>query len=346
MASILSQPESRTSKRSSSHTGTLTGVQILGVGSYVPDGVVRNEDLAELGYDADWIIQRTGIQQRRKAPDHMATSDMAVQAAERCLRQANVDASEVDLIIVATMTPDTVMPSTACRVQSRLQSPAAAMDLNAACTGFIYALVTGMQFVKTGCSRRVLVIGADLMSRVLNPDDEKTFPLFGDGAGAVLLGAGEGDQGLLSYSLGSDGDGAGLLGIPAGGSREPISEEAIAANLHCIHMEGRQVFKWAVRTISEATRDVLRDANLEADNIDLLVLHQANIRILDAAADSLDIDRDKVFVNLDRYGNTSAASIPLVLDEAHRAGRIQRGDRILLCGFGAGLTWGAGILTW
>jgi 3-oxoacyl-[acyl-carrier-protein] synthase-3 len=220
------------------------------------------------------------------------------------------------------------------------------MDLQAACAGFVYALVTGMQFVKTGCSRRVLVVGADIMSRIVSPTDRKTYPLFGDGAGAVLLGPGRDDQGLLSYTLGAEGQGAGLLYTPAGGSREPFSTESLTAQRQFISMDGRAVFKWAVRVIADAIADVLYHARLAPNEIDLLVLHQANVRIIDAAVDMLGIDRSKVVVNLDRFGNTSAGSIPLALAEAHHQGRLRRGDRVLLCGFGAGLAWGAAIVRW
>ncbi len=346
MASIVSQPESRPRSQASSRKSSLTGIQILGVGSYAPDIVIRNEDLARLGYDADWIVQRTGILERRNAPKDFATSDLAYEAARRCLDQADVDPSEVDLILVATMTPDTWMPSTACLVQRRLGSPAGAMDINAACTGFMYALITGLQFVHSGSSRRCLVIGADLMSRFLNPSDKKTFPLFGDGAGAVLLGAGESDQGALSLGLGADGEGAELLCIAGGGSREPLSQEVIDNGRQFMQMDGRAVFKWAVRTIADTIIDTLEHANLAPSDIDLFVLHQANTRIIDSAVDNLKIDREKVFVNLERYGNTSAGSIPLALDEAIRERGIGPGDHVLLCGFGGGLTWGTAVMKW
>jgi 3-oxoacyl-[acyl-carrier-protein] synthase-3 len=324
----------------------LTGVQILATGGFAPDDVVSNEQLAEHGYDSEWIFQRTGIRERRRAPAGMATSDMAYEASVECLEQAGVDAEEVDLILLATMTPDTHMPSAACRLQQRLGSSAAAMDLNAACAGFAYALVTGMQFIATGCNRRVLVVGADLMTRFLNPADKKTFPLFGDGAGAVLLGAGDGDQGLLSYTIGADGSGAELLTLPGCGSREPATPETLAAGKQYVHMDGRPVFKWAVRIIANSILDVLEAAQLNSADIDLFVLHQANIRIMDSAIDNLGIDPKKVFVNVDRYGNTSAGSIPLALSEADREGLIQRGDHIVVCGFGAGLTWGTAVLKW
>jgi len=323
---------------------SLTGVQFLGTGAYVPEAVVCNEDLAELGYDADWIVQRTGIQQRRHASADEATSDLAYEAAVRCLDNAGVSSGDVDLILVATMTPDTFTPSTACTVQRRLDAVAPAMDINAACSGFIYALVVGMQFVKSGCSRRVLVIGSDTMSRIINPADKKTFPLFGDGAGAVLVGAGEDDQGFLSYSLGSEGDFGALLSIPGGGSRAPLTAAALEQGQQYLRMDGRAVFKWAVRMIGDIAVDVLRHAELTVDDIDVVVMHQANLRILDAAADALGVDREKVLVNLDRYGNTTAASVPLVLEEAVTEGRLRQGGLALVMGFGAGLTWGAGVL--
>jgi len=262
----------------------------------------------------------------------------------RCLDNAEVAAREVDLILVATMTPDMMTPSSACLVQRRLGIAAPAMDLNAACSGFMYALVTGMQFIKTGCSRRVLVIGSDVMSRIINPADKKTYPLFGDGAGAVLLGAGRDDRGLISYTLGSEGDGGELLSVPAGGSREPLTPAALGEGRQYLRMDGRGVFKWAVRTVVEIATDVVTHAELDMDEIDLVVMHQANQRIVDAAIHGLGIDRDRVLVNLDRYGNTTAASIPIVLDEALAAGRLPCGAHVLLLGFGAGLTWGAGVL--
>lgn len=323
---------------------TLTGVQVLGTGAYVPETVVSNDDLAALGYDADWIIQRTGIRQRRHVAADTATSDLAYEAAIRCLDTAGMSSCDVDLILVATMTPDTLTPSVACTIQRRLEAVAPAMDINAACSGFVYALVAGMQFVKTGCSRRVLVVGSDTMSRIINPADKKTYPLFGDGAGAVLVGAGDANQGLLSYSLGAEGDFGALLSVPGGGSRAPLTPAALEQGEQYLRMDGRAVFKWAVRMINDIAVDVLRHAELTMDDIDVVVMHQANLRIIGAAADALGVDRDKVLVNLDRYGNTTAASVPLVLDEAVADGQLPPGGRALLMGFGAGLTWGAGVL--
>jgi 3-oxoacyl-[acyl-carrier-protein] synthase III len=329
-----------------SRLGTLTGVQIVATGSYLPETVVTNSDLAKLGYDEQWIVQRTGIHQRRYAPAEMATSDLAFEAATRCLADAGVSPRDVDLILVATMTPDSPMPTTACLLQQRLGCIAPAIEMNAACAGFMYALVTGMQYVRTGCSRCVLVVGADLMSRAVNPADVRTYPLFGDGAGAVLLTPGDEDQGLLSFTLGAEGDSDGLLCQPGGGSREPLTQDALAAGRQFIHMEGRSVFKWAVRVLIDSTRDVLGHAGLSHEDLDLAILHQANARIIEAAIEDLGLDRSKVLINLNRYGNTSAGSIPLVLDEACRNGCIGQGDRILLNGFGGGFSWGAAVMRW
>lgn len=326
--------------------GVLKGAQVLSVSGYVPPEIVRNEDLANQGYDADWIHQRTGILARHRAPAGWANSDVAYEAAMLCLERAQTPATDLDLIIVATMTPDSPTPSTACRLQQRLGGSCPAMDLNAACAGFMYGLVTGMQFIRSGCYQRVLVVGSDLMSRTVNPADRKTFPLFGDGAGAVLLGPGSEEQGLLAFSLGADGSGCDVLQIPGGGTREPLTPESLAAGRQFMLMDGRAVFKWAVRLLADAIADVLQHADLKLKDVDLFVLHQANRRILDSAAESLGIPPEKVLINLDRYGNTSAGSIPLALDEAYQAGKIRKGSRILLCGFGAGLAWGAAVMQW
>ncbi len=330
----------------SRQVNSLTGVQILASGCYTPENVIANEALAELGYDADWIIQRTGIQSRCRASDDQACSDLAYEAARRCLENGKIDASAIDLILLATITPDQPTPSTACHVQRMLGSNAPAMDLGAACSGFMYALVTGMQFIKTGTYQRVLIIGADLMSRTVNPADTKTFPLFGDGAGAVVIGPGGEEQGFISYTLGADGHGAELLEQPAGGTRCPATVETIAKNLQYLQMDGRSVFKWAIRTLSDSVNQVLDAASLPADEIDLTIFHQANIRIIDAAANDLGLPADKVFVNLDKYGNTSAASIPLALAEAVEQRLVRPGQNLLISGFGAGLAWGAGVWRW
>ncbi|MEN6494619.1 MAG: beta-ketoacyl-ACP synthase III [Thermoguttaceae bacterium] len=329
-----------------SRTGRLMGAQIIGVGGYVPENTVKNEDLASLGYDAEWIRQRTGILERRHAPPGIATSDLAVEAARQCIEHAGVNPHDIDLVLVGTFSPDLLLPSTACLVQDRLGLRAPALDLQAACSSFAFSLLTGMQYVATGCSRLVLVIGADCNSRILNPADTKTFPLFGDGAGAVLLAPGGAQQGLLSFAIGADGSGANLLHREMGGSRMPFSQEAFNDGRHFMHMEGRPIFKWAVRMLHDTVNDVLRQANLTPADIDLVVFHQANARIIDSAVGDLGLDPKKVVNNLTRYGNTSSASIPLALNESVREGRVKRGDVILLSGFGAGLTWATALLRW
>lgn len=328
-----------------SRMGTLTGFEIAGTGSYVPDHIVANEDLAELGCDSEWIIQRTGIHKRRRAAEEQASSDLALIATQRCLENANVDPSEIDLILVATLTPDHASPSTACHLQQQLGCVAPAMDLNAACAGFMYALVTGGQFISSGAAKCVLVVGAEVMSRTIDPKDVKTYPLFGDGAGAVILRpTNDHSKGLISYTLGAEGCGGQSLCIPSGGSRIPLTEDSVSQGQHFLKMEGRAVFKWAVRTVAESSRDCLQYAGLSVDDLDLMVLHQANVRIIDSAVADVGIPRDKVFVNLDKYGNTSAASIPLALDEAFQSGKAKAGDTLLFCGFGGGLAWGTGVM--
>ena len=328
-------------------TRTLRGVQVLATGSYLPSEVVTNQDLSQRnGFDADWVYQRTGIRSRRHASPHEATSDLCYEAALACLESARVDRSEIDLVVVGTFTPDMCFPSTACLLQNRLGLTAAAMDLQAACAGFMYALVTGAQFVATGCSRLALVVGGDCNSRIINPQDQKTYPLFGDGAGAVLLGRGSKDQGLLAYQLGADGAGGDLLCRPACGSRMPPTPEALAEGLHYMHMDGKAVFKWAINILNDSIEEVLRVAKLDVSDVALLIPHQANIRIIRAAASALNFKPERIFNNLDRYGNTSAGSIPIALDEAASAGLLQRGDAVLISGFGAGLAWGTAVLRW
>jgi len=346
MATDVNRTDISETQTKRSRLGSLLGVQVVGIGSSVPDNVVRNEDLAALGFDADWILQRTGILERRHAPPEMATSDLAVEAARRCIEQAGVDPQEIDLLLLGTWTPDLPLPATACLVQDRLGLCAPAMDLQAACASFIYAMITGMQFVATGSSKLALVIGADCNSRAVNPADERTFPLFGDAAGAVLLARGNDQQGLVSYAIGSDGSGAELLWRQMGGSRLPFFADGANDSLQFLKMEGRPVFKWAIRVLAETIADVLQAAAMTLDDVDLVIVHQANMRIINSVVKDLGIDPKKVFNNVDRYGNTSAASIPLALDEAFREGRIHRGDLILFSGFGAGLAWGTVLMRW
>lgn len=326
---------------------SLMGVQIVGTGSYVPAQVVTNEQLQRaLGFDAHWILQRTGIRERRYAAAHEATSDLCVNAARLAIATADVRPEDIDLVIVATFTPDMAFPATACLVQAQLGVHAAAMDLQAACAGFMYALITAAQYVVTGCSKLALVIGGDCNSRILNPRDQRTYPLFGDGAGAVLVTRGSSRQGLVRYQLGSDGSGGEMLCRPAGGSRLPVTNELIEQDMHYLQMDGRAVFKWAVRVLTDSIEQVLASAGMGIEDISLLLAHQANIRILKAATDVLAVPTDRIFNNLDRYGNTSAASVPIALDEAYRADRFDRDDLLLLSGFGAGLTWGTALLRW
>jgi 3-oxoacyl-[acyl-carrier-protein] synthase-3 len=325
---------------------TLMGVRIVATGSYAPDNIVTNADLAPLGMDPEWVLQRTGIRERRHAPPGMATSDLCVEAARRCLARAGVSAGDVDLLVVGTFTPDRPVCSTAATVQDRLGVPSGAIEISAACAGFVYALATAAQFVATGASRRALVIGADCNSRIIDASVPKFYPLFGDGAGAVLVEPGSREQGLLAYTLGSDGSGAEMLYKEMGGSRLPPSREAIDKGLHLLVMDGKGVFKWATRVLVESVNAVLAHAQLKLADIDLFVLHQANMRIIDAAADTLGIDRAKLVINLDRYGNTSGGSVPLALDEAIGQGRVRAGDKILMSGYGAGLAWGTVIFRW
>jgi 3-oxoacyl-[acyl-carrier-protein] synthase-3 len=326
---------------------SLTGVQIIASGSYVPDAVVTNDHLFQrFGFDSDWIVKRTGIYERRHVLPHQATSDLCHEAAKRCIAQAGVKASDIDLLLVATFTPDMSFPSTACLVQERMKLICPAVDMQAACAGFMYALITGAAYVASGASNLALIIGADANSRILNPHDIKTYPLFGDGAGAVLLTRGRSDQGLLSYSLGSDGRGGDLLSRPACGSRMPPTAELLDKGLHYLYMDGRAVFRWAVSILCDTIQDVLKATNLTPLDIDLYIPHQANIRIINAAIDVLKIPRGNVFNNLERYGNTSAGSVPLALDEAIQEGRVKPGSLVVLSGFGAGLAWGTAVMRW
>jgi len=335
------------SRRSSRRTQTLLGVQVVSCGSYVPDVVVSNEEMAQrFGFDAGWITQRTGILARRHARPDQATSDLCVEAARKAIRAARVNPLDIDLVVVGTFTPDFAFPSTACLVQDKLDLDAPAVDVQAACSGFMYALVSAAQYVATGNSKLALVIGGDCNSRITNPLDQRTAPLFGDGAGAVLLAAGEPHQGLLCYQMGADGSGGALLDRPSGGSRRPLSHADIDDGLHYMQMDGRNVFKWAVNLVPDTIDLVLGKTGMSPHDVSLYILHQANLRIINAIADHVGIPYEKLFCNLQKYGNTSAGSLPIALDEAFQAGKIHRGDTLLLSGFGAGLTWGTALLRW
>jgi len=323
------------------------GLRIIGTGSYVPESIVSNTHLHErFGFDSDWIVKRTGILERRHALAHQATSDLCQEASVRCIQKAGVNPADIDLLVLGTFTPDMSFPSTACLLQERLKLNCAAIEIEAACAGFMYALITAATYVASGASDLALVIGGDCNSRILNPHDIKTYPLFGDGAGAVLLTRGRPDQGLVSFSLGSDGSGGDLLSRPACGSRLPPKGELIEKGLHYMHMDGRAVFRWAVGILCDSIQEVLKAADLRPEDVNLYIPHQANIRIINAAIDVLHIPRTRVYNNLDRYGNTSAGSVPLALDEAIQEGRVNEGDLVVLSGFGAGLAWGTAVLRW
>lgn len=326
-----------------------TKTKILGTGRALPEKIMTNYDLEKIvDTSHDWIISRTGIEQRHVADENTATSDLATEAAKKALEKAGITAEELDLIIVATCTPDSPnFPATACIVQDNLGAKkAGAFDLETACSGFLYGMTIADQFIKNGMYKYVLVIGAETMTKILNWEDRNTCVLFGDGAGAAVFGASDDDSGILSAELGADGSGGKYLIVPAGGSRMPASRETVDQKLHSIAMDGTEVFKFAVRTMGGASKRVLEKAGLGIEDVDFLVPHQANIRIISGAAKRLKLDMDKVMVNLDKYANTSGATIPMALDEALEQGRIQKGDHVVLVGFGAGLTWGASVIKW
>lgn len=323
-------------------------VGISGIGSYVPERILTNFDLSQMvDTNNEWIVERTGIEERRIADETTAASDLATKAALRAIEDANVKPDEIDLIIVATATPDHVFPSSACMVQKNINaSKAAAFDMSVGCSGFVYAVATGANFISSGIYKKVLVIGSEVLSKLMNWEDRNTCVLFGDGAGAVVLESCEEGYGILSYDLGSDGSKGDVLIVPAGGSRLPASIDTVNKKLHAIQMEGKEVFKFAVRIMEKASLNALEKANLNLEDLDFLVPHQANIRIIDSALKKLNLSKEKACVNLNKYGNMSAASIPVAFDEAVKAGRIKKGDNIVLVAFGAGLTWGSMVVKW
>ncbi|MCX7568452.1 ketoacyl-ACP synthase III [Tumebacillus sp. DT12] len=323
-------------------------VGILGTGSAVPEQVLTNDDLAlRVDTSDEWIRTRTGIRERRIADRDTASSDLAVLAAEKAMQAAGITPEEIGVVICATVTPDHMFPATACLVQERIGAKqAAAFDLSAGCSSFLYALSTAVPMLQTGMYRYALVIGVETLSKIMDFEDRSTCVLFGDGAGAAVLGTVEEGKGFLSFEMGADGGGGQLLIQQAGGSRIPASQESVLARQHYISMAGSEVFKFAVRVIGSSSEAALKKAGYTKDDIDYLIPHQANVRIIDAATNRLGLDPEKVFVNLDRYGNMSSASIPVALDEAVRTGKIQEGDLLVLCGFGAGLTWGATVVRW
>jgi len=330
---------------------TLRKVKISALGCYVPPRVLTNQELETMVETNDrWIVERTGIRERHIAGPETATSDMAIEAARCALAQRGVEASEIDTIIVCTVTPDMFFPSTACLVQNALGARGAwGFDLIAACSGFVYGLTTGAHLVAAGTHQKVLVIGSDTMSRIIDYTDRATCILFGDGAGAMLLEPvedGESDLGFIDFMGEVDGSGGDALKMPAGGSRMPASHETVERRLHFVHQDGSAVFKYAVRKMYEVCRDLLARNGLTGADVGVLIPHQANQRIIDAAGDRLGIPRDKVLVNIDRYGNTTAGTIPLATRDAICQGRLRKGDLVLFCAVGAGYTVGGSLWRW
>jgi 3-oxoacyl-[acyl-carrier-protein] synthase-3 len=326
----------------------LRGVTITGTGMYVPERVLTNADLEKMVDTSDeWILERTGIVERRIADASEASSDLSVKAARQALAMARVDPGEIDQIIVATTSPDRYLPSCACTVQAKLGAHrAAAYDVFAACTGFVYGMGLARGLVATGTANKVLVIGVEILSRIVDYTDRNTCVLFGDGAGAAVLEPCEPGLGILGMSMHSDGALGDLLEIPAGGTAFPASHASVEARGHFIRMRGKELFKVAVRCMEESLRDALDQSGLSAMDLDLVIPHQANLRIIDAMRERLGVPADRVIVNIQRYGNTSSASIPISLDEVVRSGRIKPGDQIGFVAFGGGVTWGASVMRW
>ncbi len=323
-------------------------VSIVGTGSYLPERVLTNEDISKIVETSDeWITSRTGIRERRIAAKDELTSDMATKAALAALEQAKVEPKEIDLILVATATPDMLFPATACFVQKKIgANKAACLDIAAACAGFLFGIEIAQQFITSGTYDTVLVIGAEKLSSITNWTDRNTCVLFGDGAGAALLQHRGRAHGVISSHIGSDGNYSDILFMPGGGSRTPITAENAHLHLATIHMTGKEVYKQAVIAMLDASRKALEKAGLTTEDIACVIPHQANLRIIDAIADRLKIPREKVFVNLEKYGNTSAAAVAIALDEANRSGRIKHGDYVLMVVFGGGLTWASTIVEW
>ena len=323
--------------------------RILGTGSYTPDRILKNADLESMVATSDeWIFQRTGIRERHIAADGQVTSDMALLASRSALAQANIDPADLDAIIVATISADMPMPSCAVFLQAKLGAKKAfAFDVSAACAGSLYGLTIADQFIRNGAAKRILVVGAELLSRLVDWNDRATCVLFGDAAGALVVGpCSDSDRGLLSTHLHSDGGGADMLSIRGGGSRHPASSAMIEEGLHKIAMKGRDVYRFAVQVLPDALIEAFEANNVTADQIDHVVTHQANIRIVEAVLDRVGIPMERCWTNLERYGNTSSASLPLSLDEANRAGRLKEGDLIAMMAIGAGMAWGSALMRW
>lgn len=322
--------------------------KIIGTGRYLPEKVLTNADLEKMVDTSDeWIRTRTGIQERRIASSSQATSDLAIQASKLALQDAKISAEEIDAILVCTCTPDMVFPSVSCLVQSALGAKNAfSMDISAACSGFIYGIATAKSYIESGLIKKALLIGVDTLSKITNWEDRATCVLFGDGAGAAILSAETGESGILSVFLGADGTQANILKVPGGGSRAPISREVLESKSHTIQMNGADVYKLAVTKMVEASQKALELAGKKTTDLKLIIPHQANLRIIDSVAKRLRLNKETVFVNLQKYGNMSAATTIIALDEAQKEGRIKSGDLVELVAFGAGLTWGATVIRW
>lgn len=320
---------------------------ILGLGYYLPPKRLTNSDLEKMVDTSDqWIMTRTGIKERRIADKDIATSDLGVEASKLAIQNAGLKPEDMDLIITATITPDMAFPATGCIIQDKIGAKnAAAFDINAACSGFVFGIVIAQQLVSTGAYNNVLVVGAEKLSSITDWEDRSTCVLFGDGSGACVVGASN-DRVIVSSFLGADGSGANLLKLPAGGSRTPATEETVRQKLHFLKMEGNEVFKIAVRIMVEAANKAISKVGLDCGDIDLLIPHQANIRILTAVAKRLGLSEEKIFMNIERYGNMSAASTAVALAEANNQGKVKKGDNVVLVAFGGGLTYGAALIQW
>ena len=327
---------------------TIRGMTIAGTGMYVPERVLTNHDLEQLVDTSDeWIVERTGIRERRIAAPEQASSDMALIACQRALEMAQLEPGDVDHIVLATTTPDRILPSCACTVQQRLGATrAAAYDVFAACTGFVYGMGLARGLIGAGVADTVLVVGVETLSRIVDYTDRNTCVLFGDGAGAAVLRPSEPGTGVHAIDMHSDGELGEVLEVPAGISRNPASDETVAGHEHFIRMQGKKLYPFAVRSMEDSTRRCADAAGWSPSEIDLFIPHQANLRIIEAVRERLELPAEKCYVNIDRYGNTSSASIPIGLDECVRAGRLKPGDKLAMAAFGGGATWGATAMTW
>ncbi len=325
-----------------------TNAGIVGLGMCVPERILTNDELSLMVDTSDeWIQTRTGIKQRHVADASTSTSDLAIIAARRALEDAGMEASELDLVLCATTSGDYLWPSTACIVQNEIGAKnAAAFDLSAACSGFCYGLATASSFIQSGMMRKILVIGADTLTKQVNWEDRSTCVLFGDGAGAAVLAQCSLEEGLLNSTLGADGAGSKSIWLPAGGTRTPITQETIDQKLNCLAMKGQEVYRFTMQVIPDLIVRGLKKVCLTPADVDLLVLHQANARIITSIGDRLGISPEKNYINVDRFGNTSAASVPIALTDAQKEGRLKRGDLVVTVGYGAGLTWAANVIRW